>query len=101
MKLLKNPLLVTAIGILLVFILWVFLFTEAAYEVIEVASVWVRNYFGYFYLYLGLGCVLLLLAIALSPWGKIKLGKKMRNPNTAFGRGQPCCTVPEWAPEFF
>lgn len=80
MKLLKNPLLVTSIGILLVFILWVFLFTEAAYEVIEVASVWVRNYFGYFYLYLGLGCVLLLLAIALSPWGKIKLGKKNAKP---------------------
>ena len=35
-----------------------------------------RNHFGYFYLYLGLGCVLLLLLIAISPAGKIRLGKE-------------------------
>ncbi len=39
-----------------------------------------RNYFGYFYLYLGLGCVLLLLMVAISPLGRIKLGKKNQKP---------------------
>ena len=34
-----------------------------------------RNYFGYFYLYLGLGCVLLLIILAISPLGKMRLGK--------------------------
>lgn len=54
--------------------------TEDSYQVIETTSLWVRNYFGYFYLYLGLGCVLLLLVIAFSPIGKIKLGKKHQKP---------------------
>ncbi len=54
--------------------------TKATYNVIETTSIWVRNHFGYFYLYLGLGCVLLLIAIALSPLGKIKLGKKNEKP---------------------
>jgi len=58
----------------------VFFATEASYEAIETASIWVRNYFGYFYLYLGLGCVLLLLIVAFSPIGKIKLGKKDSKP---------------------
>lgn len=56
------------------------MFTEASYEAIESISIGVRNYFGYFYLYLGLGCVLLLLSIAISPWGKIRLGKKYERP---------------------
>ena len=58
----------------------VFIATEETYNAIEMASIWVRNYFGYFYLYLGLGCVLFLLAIALSPLGKIKLGRKNEKP---------------------
>tara|TARA_R110002073_G_scaffold70177_4_gene173614 strand:+ start:4466 stop:5911 length:1446 start_codon:yes stop_codon:yes gene_type:complete len=58
----------------------VFIATEETYEAIEMASIWVRNYFGHFYLYLGLGCVLFLLAIALSPLGKIKLGAKNEKP---------------------
>jgi len=73
-------LLSVSIGILSLSSLIVFVATEATYNAIEMASIWVRNYFGYFYLYLGLGCVLLLLAIALSPLGKIKLGKKNQKP---------------------
>ena len=80
MKHLKNPLLSVSIGIILIFTLVVFFATEASYEAIEIASMWVRNYFGFFYLYLGLGCVLFLLAIAFSPFGKIKLGKKNSKP---------------------
>lgn len=58
----------------------VFFATEASYNAIEDASIWVRNYFGYFYLYLGLGCVLLLFAVAFSSLGKLKLGKKNEKP---------------------
>ncbi len=57
-----------------------FLATEFTYDTIESLSLWIRNYFGYFYLYLGLGCVLFLLVIALSPLGKIKLGTKEQKP---------------------
>ncbi|MEO9511937.1 MAG: BCCT family transporter [Flavobacteriaceae bacterium] len=67
-------------GLLLALTLVVVLFTEASYQAIEELSLWVRSYFGYFYLYLGLGCVLLLLGIAVSPWGKRKLGKTNEKP---------------------
>ena len=76
----KNPLLSISIGILLISTLIVFIATEETYNAIEMASIWVRNYFGYFYLYLGLGCVFFLVAIALSPLGKIKLGRKNEKP---------------------
>lgn len=69
-----------SVGIILLFSLAVFFFTDESYRIIEVSSLWVRNYFGYFYLYLGLGCVLLLLFIALSPLGKIRLGKPHQRP---------------------
>ncbi|MGB5370549.1 MAG: BCCT family transporter [Flavobacteriaceae bacterium] len=69
-----------SLGILLLFTLTVFFQTEASYGAIELLSLWVRNHFGFFYLYLGLGCVLLLLAIAISPLGRIKLGKVGSKP---------------------
>ncbi|WP_238718874.1 BCCT family transporter [Pelagihabitans pacificus] len=69
-----------SIGIILLFTLVVFFATEASYIVIEQASLWVRAYFGYYYLYLGLGCVLLLLGVAFSPLGKRKLGKPDERP---------------------
>jgi glycine betaine transporter len=75
-----NPLLAVSTGLLLLFSAVVFLFTEWSYQSIEVLSLWVRSHFGYFYLYLGLGCVLLLLGIAVSPWGKLKLGKPNEKP---------------------
>ncbi len=77
---LKNQLLFLSLGILLLFTLTVFFQTEASYGAIESLSLWVRNHFGYFYLYLGLGCVLLLLGIAISPLGRIKLGKVGSKP---------------------
>jgi len=58
----------------------VILDAEGTYAGIEKVSIWVRNYFGFFYLYLGLACVLLLLGIAFSPLGKRRLGKDNDRP---------------------
>ncbi len=69
-----------SLGLLLIFTLIVFLFTYESYELIETCSVWVRNYFGYFYLYLGLGSVFLLVLLALSPLGSVRLGKPAELP---------------------
>ncbi|MGI9553033.1 MAG: BCCT family transporter, partial [Aurantibacter sp.] len=79
-KIYRNPLLSISIGIIFVLTIIVFLATEASYNAIESASIWVRNYFGYFYLYLGLGCVLLLVGIAISPLGKLRLGAENSRP---------------------
>ncbi|SDE63108.1 BCCT family transporter [Cellulophaga baltica] len=76
----KNPLLPFSIGILLLLSLIAFFATESSYNIISDWSLWVRTYFGYFYLYLGLACVFFLLIIAFSPIGKIKLGKEDAKP---------------------
>lgn len=77
----KNPLLTISMGILVFFSFFLYAETLATYNGIETLSVWVRKYFGPFYLYLGLGCVLLLLVIAFSRWGKIKLGLAEDKPS--------------------
>jgi len=74
----KHSILTVSISIIFVCSFMVFFATEASYNAIDSASLWVRNYFGYFYLYLGLACVLALFVLAFSKYGKIKLGK----PNT-------------------
>ena len=71
---LKNPLLYIASGILFFLALFIFFFTDFFYELIEIGSVWVREYFGGFYLWLGLLCVFFLIFIAFSKFGRIKLG---------------------------
>lgn len=76
----KNPLLIAPVAILLSLSLFAFIKTKETYDAIDTASIWVRTYFGYFYLYLGLGCVLFLLIIAFSNLGKIRLGKKNEKP---------------------
>ncbi|WP_239990694.1 BCCT family transporter [Marixanthomonas ophiurae] len=76
----KNKLLSISLGLLLLFSLFLYIKTIETYALIESLSIWVRNYFGSFYLYLGLGCVLLLLAIAISPWGTYKLGHANEKP---------------------
>ncbi|WP_245949191.1 BCCT family transporter [Lutibacter citreus] len=76
----KHSILSISVSIIFSCTLFVFFATEVSYNVIEQASLWVRNYFGYFYLYLGLGCVLALLAIAFSKYGNIKLGKPSSKP---------------------
>ena len=76
----KNSILTISIGVIFLCTLIVFFKTEASYNAIEIASLWVRNYFGYFYLYLGFGCVLALFLVAFSKYGKIKLGKPNSKP---------------------
>ncbi|WP_299780931.1 BCCT family transporter [uncultured Formosa sp.] len=76
----KHAILTLSISIIFICTLIVFFATESSYNAIEEASLWVRNYFGYFYLYLGFGCVLLLLAVAVSPLGTIKLGAMEAKP---------------------
>ena len=83
-KIRVNELLSIPIGILLVCSFFFYFYTKASYDAIERASLWVRAYFGQFYLVLGLACVLLLLAVAISPWGKYKLGQPDEKP--AFSR---------------
>ncbi|WP_366519424.1 BCCT family transporter [uncultured Dokdonia sp.] len=63
-----------SIGILLLFAGFVFINTEGFYTAIEESSLWVRTWFGRFYLYLGLFCVLFMVGLAISPFGKQKLG---------------------------
>lgn len=76
----KNFILTISISIIFLCTVIVFAKTEASYHAIGVTSLWVRNYFGYFYLYLGFGCVLALFLLAFSKFGKIKLGKPSSKP---------------------
>ncbi|NAS32396.1 BCCT family transporter [Flavobacteriaceae bacterium R38] len=76
----KNLLLYLSTGILLIFSLAVFFFTKEFYELIETTSIWVREWFGRFYLWLGLFCVLFIIVIALSPLGKRRLGNTKDRP---------------------
>ena len=76
----KNGLLYISLGILLFFSFFLYIFTLETYEGIESFSVYIRQRFGRFYLWLGLVCVLLLLILALSPWGKRRLGKSTDRP---------------------
>ncbi|MCL7765417.1 BCCT family transporter [Polaribacter sp. Z014] len=76
----KHVILSISVGIIFLCTLVVFFATEESYNVIENTSLWVRNYFGYFYLYLGFGCVVALLLISFSKYGRIKLGKPNAEP---------------------
>ncbi|WP_405291501.1 BCCT family transporter [Algibacter sp. Ld11] len=76
----KHTILSISISIIFAFTLVVFFATEISYNAIESTSLWVRNYFGYFYLYIGFACVLALLLIAFSKYGQIKLGKPNSKP---------------------
>lgn len=70
----NHAVLVISSGILLMAAIYIFLWTPSFYYYIEVGSIWVRKWFGTFYLWLGLICVLFLLIIAFSPSGKIRFG---------------------------
>lgn len=75
MNLFKNEVFSVSALILLLSSILIFIFTDEFYNGIEIGSLWVREYFGTFYLWLGLACVLFLLIIAFSKFGKIRLGK--------------------------
>lgn len=76
----KYPVLIISIGCILLFTGFIFIDTLGFYNSIEQASVWVRSWFGGFYLYLGLFCVFFILVLSLSPFGKQKLGKPQDTP---------------------
>ncbi|TRO65654.1 BCCT family transporter [Christiangramia sabulilitoris] len=70
----KNKVFLTSAVLLILSSVLIFIFTNEFYNSIEETSLWVRNYFGTFYLWLGLGCVLFLLLVAISKFGRIRLG---------------------------
>lgn len=76
----NNTILLICVSVFLCFSLAILFFTDAFYFLLQQISVWVRQWFGRYYLYLGLGCVLFLLILALLPTGKIVLGKKNEQP---------------------
>lgn len=76
----NNLLLYVAIAILLFFSFFLYIFTSETYAFIEAFSVYIRQWFGRFYLWLGLICVLLLVILGFSRWGKRRLGKKSDRP---------------------
>ncbi|TVZ25727.1 glycine betaine transporter [Gillisia sp. Hel_I_86] len=70
----KNLLLTVAAFVLFFVAVYIFLFTETFYALIENGSLWVREWFGGFYLWLGLICVVFLLVLAFTKVGKLRLG---------------------------
>ncbi len=70
----KNLLLSVSAFLLLFIAICIFLFTETFYFLIENGSLWVREWFGRFYLWLGLICVVFLLILAFTKVGKQRLG---------------------------
>ena len=76
----KHILLYSSTGILLLFSFFVFFFTQEFYGTIENSSIWVRKWFGNFYLWLGLFSVLFIIIIAISPLGKRRLGNVDERP---------------------
>lgn len=82
MKSLKNFnwILWSSLALLGIFSLFTGIFPSQMDRLITTGSLWVRDYFGTFYLWLGLGCVLFLIGIAISPYGNIRLGGKSTKP---------------------
>ncbi|EIJ39786.1 choline-glycine betaine transporter [Galbibacter orientalis DSM 19592] len=80
MEIFKNRLLVISVSILVFLAILIFIFPSLSYTSIENVSIWIRDWFGNFYLYLGLFCVLFLLGIAISPLGKLRLGNTNDRP---------------------
>ncbi len=77
---LKYQLLGLSILILFIFSIWIIINPLDAIRQISDVSIWVREYFGQFYLILGLGCVILLIVLAILPLGKKKLGSMDEKP---------------------
>ena len=71
----RQPTFVVAISICLFFLVLAFTFPLGIRENLAVAATSTLAVFGNYYLVLGLLMVLLLLGIAISPWGKLKIGE--------------------------
>lgn len=70
----KNLLLGVSVFLLLLTAIYIFIFTEEFYVLIEKGSLWVREWFGSFYLWLGLLCVIFLVILAFTKVGRQRLG---------------------------
>jgi len=70
----KNAVLAVSLFIVGLFSIIAFFKTAETYSLIEELSIFVRSYFGKYYLYLGLFCVLFLFVIAFTKLGKHRLG---------------------------
>lgn len=77
----RNHLLYISLFILLFFSFFIYFYTLETYLYIESFSLFIRQWFGRFYLWLGLGCVLFLIGLSISPWGKKRLGKPSDTPD--------------------
>ena len=71
----RQPTFVIALSICLFFLVLAFSFPLGIREQLAIASASTLRLFGNYYLILGLFMVLLLIGIAISPWGKIKIGE--------------------------
>ncbi|MCU7554510.1 choline BCCT transporter BetT [Alteromonas sp. ASW11-19] len=80
-KVLVNPIPFygSVIGIT-VFALWAMFFTESASSVIGQALGWISSSFGWFYFIAVVAYLLFVIVVALSPWGKIRLGQDHTRP---------------------
>jgi glycine betaine transporter len=61
-------------SVLLIFLAAVLFFHASFTSQLAIWTSWMLSFFGGYYLYLGLGAVLLMVALAVLPFGKIKLG---------------------------
>lgn len=79
-RFIKSKLLGWSILILFLFSMWILYDPIHSIKTISEVSVWVREYFGQFYLVLGLACVTILIILAVLPVGKRKLGHMDEKP---------------------
>lgn len=70
----RQPTFVIALSLCLFFLLIAFSYPLGLREQLAIAARNTLSLFGNYYLYLGVSMVLLLLGIAISPWGKIRIG---------------------------
>ena len=73
-------LLIGSFLIIIIFSFFLILQTEYSYHLIESLSVFVRFYFGKYYLFLGFLCVIIVVLFAILPTGNIRLGTKGEKP---------------------
>jgi len=79
-RFIDSKLLGWSILILFLFSMWILYDPIYSIRKISEVSIWVREYFGQFYLVLGLACVIILIVLAVLPIGKRKLGHKDEKP---------------------
>lgn len=75
----KIPFYGSVIGII-TFALWAMFFTESASSLIGKALTWISSTFGWFYFLAIFVYLLFVIVVAISPWGKIRLGQEHTRP---------------------